>query len=108
MESKKPKNWYFPFVPKDWLSDAKLRMCSFQTKGAWIDLICLMNQSDGFLVIDGVPLDVDGIQQILGLKSQPDVFGQIWSELTTHGVIKITANGTWHSKRMVKDYKKYE
>lgn len=32
----------FQFFPKDWLSDAQLRMVSFQTKGIWMDLICYM------------------------------------------------------------------
>jgi len=36
----------FQFYVKDWLSDPQLRMASFQTKGIWIDCLCLMWESE--------------------------------------------------------------
>jgi hypothetical protein len=36
----------FQFYVKDWLSDPQLRMASFQTKGIWIDILCLMWESN--------------------------------------------------------------
>ena len=32
----------FQFYARDWLTDPELKMVSYQTKGIWIDLLCIM------------------------------------------------------------------
>lgn len=39
------------FYPADWRNNANLRRCSWEARGAWIEVICLMNDSDEFGVL---------------------------------------------------------
>ena len=41
----------FQFYPADWSSNAKLRRCTFAERGVWIDVMCLMADSDEFGVL---------------------------------------------------------
>jgi len=41
----------FQFYHGDWISNAKLRRCTHEEKGVWIDILCLMADSDEFGVI---------------------------------------------------------
>jgi hypothetical protein len=34
------------FYPSDWMNDTQLSICSPQTRGIWIDIICAMHESD--------------------------------------------------------------
>lgn len=43
----------FQFYVRDWLSDPQLRMCSFATKGMWIDVLCYMWEAPERGVIQG-------------------------------------------------------
>jgi len=94
----------FFFHPEDWLSDAKLALCSHATKGAWIDLMCYMYQSkrSGYLMIDNRPLTKEDIRRVLKCSSDAE-FEQIWKELTEFGVMRQDDTGTYYSKRMVED-----
>jgi hypothetical protein len=41
----------FQFYHGDWISNAKLRRCTHEEKGAWIDVLCLMADGDEFGVL---------------------------------------------------------
>jgi len=41
----------FQFYPADWRNNAKLRRCSEGARGAWIDVLCLMHDSDEYGVL---------------------------------------------------------
>lgn len=41
----------FQFYPADWKNNAKLRRCSEAARGAWIDVLCLMHDSDEYGVL---------------------------------------------------------
>lgn len=41
----------FQFYPADWRSNAKLRRCSAAERGDWIDLICLLHDSEEYGVL---------------------------------------------------------
>ena len=41
----------FQFYHGDWISNAKLRRCTHEEKGVWIDVLCLMADSDEFGVL---------------------------------------------------------
>ncbi len=60
----------FQFYPGDWLTDTSLRMCSPETRGVWIDLLCHMHMANerGFLMVGDVFLDKKGIQKLSNLN----------------------------------------
>jgi hypothetical protein len=41
----------FQFYPADWRNNAKLRRCTFAERGLWIEIICLLNDSDEYGVL---------------------------------------------------------
>lgn len=41
----------FQFYPGDWLKDLNLRRCSAAARGVWIDILCLMHDSDEYGVL---------------------------------------------------------
>jgi hypothetical protein len=41
----------FMFYPGDWLRNANLRRCSAAARGAWMDVMCLMHDSDEYGVL---------------------------------------------------------
>lgn len=41
----------FQFYPGDWMSDVKLRRCSHAARGAWIDILCILHDSDEYGVV---------------------------------------------------------
>lgn len=36
------KEFWFPFYPAKWMTDAELRRCSKRARATWIDILCLM------------------------------------------------------------------
>lgn len=42
------KDWWFKFDFKLWRTDSKLRRCSLETRGFWLECICAMRESDSF------------------------------------------------------------
>src|SRR5262245_13474156 len=38
----------FQFYPADWRNNAKLRRCSEAARGAWMDVLCLLHDSDEY------------------------------------------------------------
>lgn len=93
----------FFFQPEDWLSDSKLSLCSYATKGAWMDLMCYMFKSKrvGYLVVDDMKLTREHIRRML--KCSDAEFDEIWKELIEYGVMRQHEDGAYYSKRMVQD-----
>jgi len=93
----------FQFYAADWLTDPSLRMCSHETRGVWIDLLCLMFLSDeiGVLMINDHVLDSNGIRKLSGLS--PKKFKKTFDELTKFGILKLDDQNRYFSKRMVND-----
>lgn len=48
------KNWWFKFDFKVWRNDSELRECSLETKGFWIECLCVMYEK-GVYEISGSP-----------------------------------------------------
>jgi hypothetical protein len=94
---------YFAFYPADWISDISLRLCSAETRGVWIDLLCYMSLSPdrGYLIVSDRVLDKKGIQKLAGIT--PKRFKKIFEELTEFGILKQDEKGRFYSKRMVGD-----
>jgi hypothetical protein len=93
----------FQFYPSDWLTDPALRMCALETRGAWIDILCLMFLSDepGYLKIQGVPICSENLKKMLGLSKKN--FDLVFYELRRYNILKIDDFGVYYSKRMVED-----
>lgn len=93
---------WLKFYTTDWRADPRLRMCSLSARGLWIELICLMHESDpyGHLLVNGrAPTP----QQIAGLvgASVDDVESAI-EELQGAGVFSRTKGRVIYSRKMVK------
>jgi hypothetical protein len=101
MSKLKSKQDSFQFVPSDWMGDRLLRLCSPETRGLWIDILCLMHMSDerGYLTIKGEILDEKTIQKTLGFPSKK--FHFCFQELTRFEIIKKDERGRFFCKRMV-------
>jgi len=93
----------FQFYAMDWLTDPSLRLCSPETRGVWIDLLCWMFLSNepGFLIVNGQPLNANSVKQFTNCDQK--TFEKIWSELTGFGIIRMDERGVYYSKRMVED-----
>ena len=109
----------FLFYPGDWLRNANLRRCSREERGVWIDVLCLMHDSDsrGILrwsleeIADAVACPVKILESLTYkgvLKGSPK--GSQCAALVhtdrngvVHTLIGEEHGPLWYSSRMVKD-----
>lgn len=94
---------WFKFYPGDWLKDAALRRCSVAARGVWIDMICLMFDSEdrGILSCGRKPWSDQEIAGAVG-GNHEDVMACI-QELVCKGVADRDGNGAVRCRRMVRD-----
>jgi len=97
---------FLKFFPGDWLQNANLRRCSHAAKGVWIDMLCLMHQSEerGVLVTAGKPWSDGDIAAALG--GDPNVTLVCLHELLDKGVARRDKREAVYSGRMVRDESK--
>jgi hypothetical protein len=97
----KSKDSAFQFFASDWLNDQSLRMCAPETRGLWIDILCLMHLSDerGFLMVKSEILDEKSLQKLLNFDKKKFEFSL--SELKRFDIIKKDEKGRYYCKRMV-------
>ena len=69
----------FQFYPADWRNNAKLRRCTVSARGAWIDVMCMLHDSDEYGVLRWPLADV---AQAAGHPVK------LLQELVTKGVLK--------------------
>lgn len=69
----------FQFYPADWRNNAKLRRCTVSARGAWIDVMCMLHDSDEYGVLRWPLSD---IAQAAGHPVK------LLQELVTKGVLK--------------------
>jgi len=93
----------FQFYPGDWQKDPGLRRCSHAAKGAWIDILCLMFESEerGVLISQGHAWSDDDIALAIG--GDLTATKQLIYELTLKGVANRDARGALTCRRMVRD-----
>ena len=116
----------FQFYPADWRNNANLRRCSEAARGAWIDVLCLMHDSDEYGVLrwpladiaqaSGVPLKL--LQELArkGVLKGADSGADDYRWAPTHAgkagdpVTLVTAGDgpCWYCSRFVKDEYKRE
>ena len=98
----------FQFYPGDWLKDPALRAASSGARGLWIDMLCLMweSQPRGYLQTPtGAPLTDEQIARMTGNCSLEDVRGWL-AELESLGVFSRTSSGVIYSRRLVREERK--
>jgi hypothetical protein len=94
---------WLKFYGSDWLSDEALRSCSVESRGLWIDMICLMTKSEtyGHLLIGGKPARAEQLGRIVGLTTQRTM--ELLDELNSAGVFSFEGE-TIISRRLVKEH----
>jgi len=116
-----PRKASFQFYPADWRGNAKLRRCSEAARGAWIDVMCLMHDSDEYGVLRwplaeiaravGVPIrllrELTDREVMKGgdLGAEPYVYVPRSGRKNGDPVMLIESctGPCWYSSRMVKD-----
>lgn len=109
----------FQFYPADWVKDANLRRCSKAEKGLWVDVICLMHESDvrGALVTGGRAWPADEIAEAVGgdkaenlrllealtLKGVSKVAPRVWPSTPDADPFRHLPEGAYYNARMVRD-----
>lgn len=97
----------FQFYPGDWMKDPELRSVSLPARGLWMDLLCLMHESDrrGYLQhATGKPWTLEQIARVTGCST--DEASRLLQELADSGVSSCTEHGILYSRRIVKDERK--
>jgi len=92
------------FYPGDWLKDPAVRSVSFEARGLWIDMLCLMHESDrrGFLQhATGKPVTAEQLARMTGCST--DDVSRLLQELYNSGVYSCTDHGVIFNRRMAKD-----
>lgn len=92
------------FYPGDWLRNVKVRACSVEARGLWMDLLCYMHDCEpyGHLLIGGKRPTNATIARMVGLPVR--TFSRLLAELEDNGVCQRTADGILCSGRMIRDH----
>lgn len=93
----------FQFYPGDWRRDPALRTCSMAAKGFWMELMCVMHESEeyGYLVVAGQPMTPKDLAKLVG--ETPTFCKKMLKELEEKCVFSVDFRGVIYSRRMVKD-----
>jgi hypothetical protein len=94
-------NFWFKFEWDAWLADRPLHRCSFETRGFWIECICLMEEA-GECFIDGTP---DEVANLLGCSIE--VLRRCVGDLKRTGAAEVTATKDYVkilSRRLLKRF----
>lgn len=94
----------FQFYPGDWRKDPGVQSLSFEERGVWIELLCLMHESEepGKLLAGGQPIPMDRLARLLGLSaSYLEVI--ITSLITLNVAGRCEKTGALINRRMVRD-----
>jgi len=99
-----------PFIkwfPNDWLAEPSVRSLSLSARGLWIDMLSLMHLSPrrGYLLAaTGTPYSPEQLARLTGCSA--DEATRLLAELTTSGACSCTDDGTYYSRRMVREENK--
>jgi uncharacterized phage protein (TIGR02220 family) len=94
----------FQFYPGDWRKDPGVQSLTYQDRGVWFEILCMMHESEqrGRLLLNGSALPDDALARLLGLDRQ--VLSNTLSTLLARGVAsRDPATGALLNRRMVRD-----
>jgi hypothetical protein len=92
------------FYPADWRKDPGIQALSYEHRGIWFEILCLMHESTqrGVLLLNGKKMPEDALARILGLDKQ-NLTTALTSILDV-GVASVEpSSGALMSRRMVRD-----
>lgn len=94
------------FVWSKWLSDARLRACSYAARGLWMDMLCYMDASEekGFLLVGSRAATSTEIARIVGGERR--MVERLLAELEAHGVFSRDNRGAIFNRKMARDHVK--
>ena len=97
---------WLKFYPSDWRSDPRLRLCSLEARGLWMELVCLMHEAEpyGHATMSGAPLTDRQLGALAGVSAKDAA--RLLGELDQAGVFSRTDGGVIFSRRMVRDGEK--
>lgn len=78
-------------------------MCSLAARGLWIEMLCLMHEEDGYLLLAGKPLTPKELARLSGGGTSLRECAKLLAELEENGVFSRTEDGTIYCRRMVRD-----
>lgn len=111
----------FQFYPADWRNNAKLRRCSEAARGAWIDVLCILHDSDEYGVLRwpladiaqaaGAPLKLLRELATKGVLKGSDANAEPFVFTPRHGgkdgepvtLVEAVAGPCWYCSRFVRD-----
>lgn len=98
-----PKRPAFLLYTGDWLKDTALRCCSLEARGLWIEMLCYMHDCVpyGYLKVNQKVILINNLSAMVGVNL--DDAKRLIKELMDAGVCQQLDDGTYYSKRMVKD-----
>jgi|SRR5580693_6858138 hypothetical protein len=97
MAKKNPSTrWFF----RDFHNDEGLQLCSLAARGAWIELLGLCAENDGYLLIAGTAPSIAAMARYVG--TTPATMGRLLRELEQNGVFSRTEEGVIFNRRMVR------
>lgn len=93
----------FQFYPADWRSDPALATCSLAAKGLWIEIMCIIHETEeyGFLALNGCAITNAQLSRMLG--ETPALVAKLIAELERAGVFNRDDRGVIYSRRMARD-----
>jgi hypothetical protein len=96
---------WFKFFPSAWRSSPELRMCGMAARGLWIEMLCIMHESEprGYLIVGSSGLSVQQLANLAGLSVKECT--SLLSELEAANVFSRDNHGIY-SRRMVRDTEK--
>lgn len=93
---------FLKFYTSDWRSDPRLRMCSAGSRGAWIEMICLMHEATpyGHLLIHGQTPNEAQLASLTGIPAAE--LNDYVAELERLAVFSRTREGVIYSRKLVR------
>ena len=98
---------YVKWHGRDWLGDPLLRMVGPEARGVWIDLLCVMMESEpyGHLAVKNRPMKDKETAALIGMSV--DTYKGILYRLEEAGIPSRTDAGMLYSRRLVRDHARF-
>lgn len=99
----KEKKSYLQIWAQDWRGEEKLRLCSWEARYLWFEMLLLMNEAEerGFLMIGKKPMSEEQLARLIS-GGTPDMIRSCLFELETYGVFSRDRRGIIYSRKIVK------
>lgn len=103
----KSKDSYIQFFPNDWMSDTELRLLPIEARGLWIDLLCIMHQSEsGYRLeyfADGLAKPIDAKRLSLLANTSEEICEVLLRQILSASVASKDDDGFIFSRRLKRD-----